>query len=195
MGSIEATPRGGQGAVADEGEQCGEDAPTAVPSFDAFISARSASLLRSAYLLTGQVELAEDLLQTAWSKVWPRWNRLARRGDPEPYVRRVLYTTYASWWRRRWTSERPTEVMPEQVGPDDNALVDLRRELLAAMAQLSRMQRAVVVLRYFDDRTEAETAAMLGCSIGTVKSHMSRAMAHLRQSPLLAGSDPGEDPT
>ena len=160
------------------------------PSFDAFVAARSGALLRSAYLLTGDAALAEDLLQTAWSKVWSRWPRLVSGGDPEPYVRRVLYTTYATWWRRRWTGERPTAAVPDEpMSGDDHAVSDLRTELLAALAVLPRGQRAVLVLRYFEDRTETETAATLGCSVGTVKSQASRALARLRTSPLLADPD------
>lgn len=75
--------------------------PSRPVDFEGFVAARSAALLRSAYLLTGDAALAEDLLQTSWAKVWPRWQALVREGDPEAYVRRVLYTTYATWWRRR----------------------------------------------------------------------------------------------
>lgn len=157
-------------------------------SFEAFVAARSRVLLRSAYLLTGEIALAEDLLQTAWSKVWPRWDRLVRAGNPEAYVRRVLFTTYATWWRRKWVAERPTAEVPDVVDADDHAVAAVRRELLDALAGLPRGQRAVVVLRYFEDRTETETAAALGCSVGTVKSKAARAMERLRQSPLL--SDP-----
>lgn len=172
-----------------------EAASVEVPTFDTFVAARSAALLRSAYLLTGEIELAQDLLQTAWSKVWPRWDRVMRGGDPEPYVRRVLYTTYASWWRRRWTGERPTDVLPEAAGADDHALAELRSVLVSALAQLSRRQRAVVVLRYFNDLTEAEIAEALGCSVGSVKTHLFRAMGRLRQSPVLVESGSGEDQT
>jgi RNA polymerase sigma-70 factor (sigma-E family) len=159
--------------------------PPVAPSFEAFVAARSPALLRSAYLLTGEAALAEDLLQTAWSKVWPRWDRLMRGGDPEPYVRRVLYTTYASWWRRKWSAEHPTAELPEAAGTDDHAASQVRRELLEALSLLPRGQRAIVVLRFFEDRTAADTAAILGCSVGTVKSQTARAMARLRRSPLL----------
>lgn len=156
-------------------------------SFEPFVAARSAALLRSAYLLTGDAALAEDLLQTAWSKVWPRWDVLVRKGDPEAYVRRILYTTYATWWRRRWTGERPTAELPDEAsGQDEQQVTVLRRALLDALATLPRGQRAVVVLRYFEDRAEVETGATLGCSVGTVKSQSARAMARLRSSPLLA---------
>lgn len=166
------------------------DEPSSSPGFEAFVAARSAMLLRSAYLLTGDAALAEDLLQTAWSKVWPKWERLARSGNPEAYVRRVLYTTYVTWWRRKWVAEHPTAELPDTVGvPDDHAAVAARRELLLALTALPRGQRAVVVLRYFEELSEIETASTLGCSVGTVKSQTARAIANLRTSPLLADAD------
>lgn len=154
-------------------------------TFDAFVVARSPVLLRSAYLLTGDLGKAEDLLQTALAKTWPRWSRVERDGSGEAYVRRVLYTTYATWWRRRWRAEVPAETLPEAAAGDAYAGVAERTELMRALAQLSAGQRAVVVLRYFEDRTEAETAELLGCSVGTVKSQCSRALARLRESPIL----------
>jgi RNA polymerase sigma-70 factor (sigma-E family) len=152
-------------------------------SFDDFVSARGDALWRSAWLLTGDSHLAEDLVQTALAKSYGAWDRV---GDPagfEAYVRRALYTTYVSWWRRRWNAERPTETLPEtpEPGPD----IALRRDLLTALSTLPRGQRAVVVLRYFEDRSERETADTLGCSVGTVKSQTSRALAALRSSDVL----------
>jgi RNA polymerase sigma-70 factor (sigma-E family) len=156
------------------------------PDFDSFVLARSAALLRSARLLTGDWALAQDLVQTALVKVWPRWDRVVRNGDPDMYVRRVMVTTYATWWRRRWRSEVPHGVVPDhaQVG-DETDLVDRRAVVAAALAGLSRGQRAVIVLRHFDDLTEAQTAAVLGCSVGTVKSQHARAVTKLRRSPQL----------
>jgi len=100
-------------------------------------------------------------------------------GDPEPYVRRVLVNTYASWWRRRWNGEKPTEVLPE-VGHDPHEAHADRQDLWTALGRLPRRQRAAVVLRYYEDLSEAETAEVLGCSVGTVKSQTSRAVATLR---------------
>jgi RNA polymerase sigma-70 factor (sigma-E family) len=154
-------------------------------TFREFVVARSTAMLRSAYLLTGDRGRAEDLLQTALVKAWPRWSRVNRDGTGEAYVRRVMYTTYATWWRRRWRGEVPTAELPDAVARDAYASVAERTELLRALAELSAGQRAVVVLRYFEDRSEVETAELLGCSVGTVKSQCARALARLRQSPIL----------
>lgn len=94
-------------------------------------------------------------------------------------MRRVMFTTYAAWWRRRWNGERPTGDLPERTMPDPDLAE--RRDLVAALARLPRGQRAVIVLRYFDDLTEAQAAAALGVSVGTVKSQASRALRTLRE--------------
>ncbi len=171
----------------DDAQPTADVAAKDLPSFDDFVATRSRSLWRSAWLLTGDAQKAEDLLQTALVKVWRRWPMVSHGGDIEAYARRALVTTYTDWWRRKWTDELPTETMPE---PDPIAssdqLADLRHDLVAALGMLSRGQRAVVVLRYFEDLTEAATAAALGCNIGTVKSQHARAMAALRSSPLLS---------
>jgi RNA polymerase sigma-70 factor (sigma-E family) len=145
--------------------------------FDEFVATRSRVLLRTAYLLTGEHALAEDLVQTALAKCWFAWGRID--GPPEPYVRRVIATTYATWWRRKWTGERPTRELPEVVAEAGTAVED-RDALWRALATLPRRQRAVVVLRYYEDLSEAETAAALGISKGTVKSQASKALAALR---------------
>ena len=152
--------------------------------FDEFVAARSSGLLRTAYLLTRDHALAEDLLQTALSKAWFAWARIDT--SPEAYVRRILVTTYSSWWRRRWNGEQATAELPEQVGPDASAASDDSHDLWAAMGRLPRRQRAVVVLRYVEDLTEAQTAELLGCSVGTVKSQTSKALAKLRIDPALS---------
>jgi RNA polymerase sigma-70 factor (sigma-E family) len=152
-------------------------------SFDTFVVGRTDRLLRTAYLLTRDHALAEDLLQTALTKAWTAWRRI--EGDPEPYVRKVLVNTYASWWRRRWTGERPTEQLPERSGAsaiDDHAE---RRDLWSALGRLPRRQQAAVVLRYYEGLSELETAELMGCSVGTVKSSTSRALARLRIDPAL----------
>lgn len=154
-------------------------------SFREFVVARSPAMLRSAYLLTGDRGKAEDLLQTALAKCWPRWSRLNRHGTGEAYVRRAMFTTYATWWQRRWRAEVPTADLPDPAERDAYSSIAERTELLRALAELSAGQRAVVVLRYFEDRTEVETADILGCSVGTVKSQCARALARLRRSPIL----------
>jgi RNA polymerase sigma-70 factor (sigma-E family) len=153
--------------------------------FAEFVSACSPRLLRTAYLLTHDRGRAEDLLQTALTKTWLAWPRIV--GDPEPYVRRTLATTYISWWRLRSHHERPTPDVMDTVTPVGSS--DERVDLWAALGRLPRRQRAVVVLRYWEDLPEAEVAAALGCSVGTVKSQASKALAKLRIDPRLAGHD------
>ena len=159
-------------------------------SFETFVAARGDALWRSAWLLTGDHQLAEDLVQTALAKSWRHWRRVGVDGF-EAYVRRVMFTTYAAWWRRKWRGERPTDELPEQsaAAPDSVG----RTDLVSALAALPRAQRAVVVLRYFEDRTERETAHLLGISVGTVKSHKARALAALRSSPHLAGEENADE--
>lgn len=153
--------------------------------FDEFVAARSSRLLRTAYLLTRDHALAEDLLQTALTKAWFSWSRID--GDPEPYVRKILVNTYASWWRRRWNGEHAYAEPPEpDPHPGGHEASDQRHDLWTAMGRLPRRQRAVVVLRFVEDLTEAETAELLGVSRGTVKSQTSKALAKLRIDPALA---------
>jgi RNA polymerase sigma-70 factor (sigma-E family) len=152
--------------------------------FDAFVVARSPALLRTAYLLVHDEALAEDLLQTSLAKAWFAWRRI--EGEREAYVRRILVTTSASWWRRRWTGEVPTSVLPERVASRDDPE---RQDLWDAIGRLPGRQRAVVVLRYLEDRTEAETAQLLGCSLGTVKSQCAKALAKLRLDEALEPAD------
>ncbi|MBA3265675.1 MAG: SigE family RNA polymerase sigma factor [Nocardioidaceae bacterium] len=161
-------------------------------SFDAFVAARGSSLWRSAWLLTGDSGLAEDLVQTALAKAWPRFEKVSKRGSFEAYVRRTMFTTYATWWRRKWRGEQPTQTLPdrETAEPHESQSAAIRLDVQTALATLSPGQRAVVVLRYFDDLTETETANQLGCSLGTVKTHHARAIRALRGSPLLQMTEP-----
>ena len=159
---------------------------SATTDFDEFVAARSTRLLRTAYLLTRDHALAEDLLQTALTKAWFAWSRI--ESDPEPYVRKILVNTYATWWRRKWNGEQAHADLPEpSPGPAPGGDGDNdRHDLWAAMGRLPRRQRAVIVLRYVEDLTEAETARLLGVSAGTVKSQTSKALAKLRIDPALA---------
>jgi RNA polymerase sigma-70 factor (sigma-E family) len=152
--------------------------------FDAFVAARSRGLLRTAYLLTRDHGQAEDLLQTALTKSWFAWRRID--GAPEVYVRKVIVTTYATWWRRRWRGETPTAELPDTAAPDGTTAVDSRDALDRAIGRLPRRQRAIIVLRYYEDLSEAEIATALGISAGTVKSQASRALATLRRSADLS---------
>ena len=154
--------------------------------FRDFVESRSRPLLRSAWLLTGDWALAEDLVQTALASTRVRWPRIVRRDAPELYVRRVIVSTYLSWNRRRWRGEVPSGDMPELLAPGDvMADSDLHESVRLELDRLPHRQRAVLVLRYFDDLTEAQTAQILGCSVGTVKSQASRALAKLRDSPTI----------
>jgi RNA polymerase sigma-70 factor (sigma-E family) len=149
--------------------------------FDGFVVDRSPALLRTAYLLVRDEGLAEDLLQTALTKAWFAWKRIE---DPEAYVRRIMVTTSASWWRRRWNGETPTEAHDLSQVPDTGEPVTAP-DLWMAIGHLPRRQRAVVVLRYVEDRTEVETATLMGCSVGTVKSQCAKALAKLRSDGAL----------
>ncbi|GIJ48508.1 hypothetical protein Val02_53940 [Virgisporangium aliadipatigenens] len=158
--------------------------------FREFVAARSPALLRTAYLLTGDWGIAEDLLQTALTKTYLAWLRLGVIESVEPYARRVLVTTATSWWRRRWHRERPTAVLPDREATDG---VDERaeRDLLWRFVQgLPNRQRAVLVLRFYEDQTEAETARLLGVSVGTVKSQCARALTTLRARMAEQGIEP-----
>jgi RNA polymerase sigma-70 factor (sigma-E family) len=157
--------------------------------FAEFVAARSPALLRAAWLLTGDAGKAEDLLQTALARTWRGWPRISGGGNPEAYVRRMLYTTYLTWWRRRWRAEVPTEGLPGYAERADLADVAdrsaVRDAVARALARLPRGQRAVVVLRFFEDRSVQETADLLGCSTGTVKTQCARALAALRADPAM----------
>ncbi|MBP0453155.1 MULTISPECIES: SigE family RNA polymerase sigma factor [unclassified Kitasatospora] len=152
----------------------------ATPDFEEFVAARSPRLLRVAWLLTGDPHLAEDLLQTALAKVWPKWEKISIE-HPEAYVRRVLVNAHVSWWRRRWHGELPHGELPEPpTDADPFEDVVLGQVVAAAVRALPPRQRAVVVLRYFEDLSVEETAEALGCSTGTVKSQTHRALLALR---------------
>src|SRR5262245_16926133 len=119
--------------------------------------------MRSACLLTGNEASAEDLLQSALVRLWPRWSKVERDGGVDAYVRRILVSTYINGWRRRWRGEVPTTLMPDGPVPTDpHAAADLRIAVRHALAELPPRQRAVVVLRYFEDLTEVQTAQALG---------------------------------
>jgi RNA polymerase sigma-70 factor (sigma-E family) len=153
--------------------------------FADFVSARSHRLLHAAWLLTGDIGRAEDLLQTVLAKAWRHWGRI-ESGDAEPYARRMLYTTYISWWRRRWRAERPAATVPDQPSDPDMATRAADRDVLQrALTRVSRQQRAVLVLRFLEDLSVADTADLLGCSPATVKTQTARALTALRDDPQL----------
>ncbi|MEU9047098.1 MULTISPECIES: SigE family RNA polymerase sigma factor [unclassified Kitasatospora] len=153
----------------------------ATPDFEEFVAACGPKLLRVAWLLTGDRHQAEDLLQTALAKVWPKWDRIAI-DRPEAYLRKVLVNCHVSWWRRRWTGELPHGELPDRpsVGADPYEDVVLGQVVAQAVRALAPRQRAVVVLRFFEDLSVEETAEVLRCSTGTVKSRTHHALAALR---------------
>ena len=155
-------------------------------NFRSYVAARSPALLRTAYLLTGNRADAEDLLQTALAKAYLSWDRIRDREAVDGYVRRVMINTQTSWWRRRKVDEYATDELPERPGRDATADLDLHDALWTALSALPKRQRAMVVLRYYEDLSEAETAQVMGVSVGTVKSTTSRALAKLRETSSLS---------
>jgi len=157
--------------------------------FRRFVLGRQRSLLRTAWLLTGDWAAAEDIVQMALVRAWPHWSRVSASGGSEAYVRRIIVNRATDWRRRRSAVEVPTPLLPDAppvLGVPD---ADLQRLLITAVRGLPSRQRAVIVLRYFDDLTEAQTAAAMGCAVGTVKSQASKALASLRRDPRLADLD------
>ncbi|MEU6424449.1 SigE family RNA polymerase sigma factor [Microbispora sp. NPDC046973] len=155
-------------------------------SFREFVAGHQQALMRTAYLLTGEAHQAEDLLQSVLLKVLRRWSRLSRVEHPEAYARKALVNQHISWRRRRVRSELPTAELPDRSYSSEDSTV-LRLVMRRALMRLPPRQRAVIVLRYYEDRTERETAALMNCSIGTVKSQAHYALARLRElAPELA---------
>jgi RNA polymerase sigma-70 factor (sigma-E family) len=159
---------------------------TATPDggFESFVIARRDALHRTAYRLTRDHALAEDLVQSALAKAWTRWSRIDE--NPEGYVRTVMVHTYLRSSRRRWRGEHPTAELPEQILPAADAPIEDRGPLIDALSALPRRQRTVIVLRFAEDLSEAQTAALMGTTVGTVKSQTAKALARLRVDPHLA---------
>lgn len=174
-----------------------DDAPPGAgveAEFAAFVAARTPALLRTAYLLTGDQHAAEDLVQSALARAHRSWRRLHHTGNAEAYTRRIMYHLQVSWWRRRRVGETLAGEVPEpRAARADHATdISLRITLRAALAKLTTKQRAVLVLRYFEDLGEAEVAQILGVSVGTVKSQTARALARLREvAPELHDASAG----
>lgn len=152
--------------------------------FEDFVAARGQALQRFGYLLTSDWALAEDLVQTALARAYPRWSRIDG-DDPEAYVRKILVNTWLSWWRRRWRGEVPTDSLPEVATRDLYPDVDRRHAITAALARLPPRQRLVLVLRYHEDLPEQRVAELLGISVGTVKSQAAKALIKLRTDGAL----------
>ncbi|HEY8458539.1 MAG TPA: SigE family RNA polymerase sigma factor [Actinopolymorphaceae bacterium] len=150
--------------------------------FEAYMNARQSSLLRTAYLLTGDRDSAEDLVQTAFAKLYLSWDKVRRRDMLDAYMRRIIVNENNALWRRGWRrKEVTTDEVPEN-GPTHDQYDHGERSALWNFVQtLPRRQRAVIVLRFYEDLSEAETADILGVSVGTVKSQTSRALASMRE--------------
>ncbi len=168
--------------------------------FESWVRASHPRLRRLAYLLTGDLDQAEDLLQSAYAKVLPRWKKVSTYNSPEAYMHRVMVNLRTSWWRRSRNREWSTGEIPEAARratiPDEGDAVVQSQVLLAALRELPERQRAAVVLRHWCDLSEEETADVMNCSVGTVKSNASRGRAHLRaaltQSPDVSGAQKGD---
>ena len=150
-------------------------------AFTEFVVQVERPLLRTAYLLTGDHGHAEDLVQTTLVKAHRHWDRVQRADSPLAYVRRVLVTSHVSWRRRLSTSEQVIESVPDRAGEDLQARQATTDLVRTALQELSPRVRAVVVLRWFEDLTEVETARVLGCSPSTVSTHAARGLATLRR--------------
>jgi len=166
-----------------------------VEEFEQWAHARSGALARSAYLLTGDRHLAEDLLQETLTRVAQRWRKVSRQGAPDAYARTVMHHLAIDVWRRR--RSRPAEVLgapTPELGAPEGGDVERRLVLRHALAGLTVRQRAVLSLRFYEDLTEVETARVLGCSVSTVKSTAREALARLRATAPehLAEFAPGE---
>jgi len=169
--------------------QCREELlldPTAERAFGDFVVARSQALCRFAFLLCGDWHRAEDAVQTAFTKLYLRWDKLDAAGSVDAYVRRVVLTTVVDERRRGWSRrEAPSAGVPDQGSVADPAGASTERlAILGALAQLAPRQRAVLVLRFWEDLAVEQVAAVLGCSEGTVKSQTARGLERLR---LLLG--------
>jgi RNA polymerase sigma-70 factor (sigma-E family) len=153
--------------------------PPSDAEFSEFVHASWPALYRTAYLLLGDRGLAEDLVQTALAKTYASWGKVRELDAARGYARTTLANTASSWFRKKsWRNEHPTERLQEQAYDDDPSV---RPAIMYALAQLPPRQRAVVVLRFYDDLSVADTAHALGCAEGTVKSQTSDALAALRR--------------
>lgn len=171
-------------------ETLGASPPDAPQDFESYVRAGQRHHKRLAFLLTGDLDQAEDLLQAAYAKVYPRWAKISTYDVPDAYLRRVMVNLRTSWWRRSRNREVAVAELPQRVVasvPDPAEQLAESAALLAALQSLPDRQRAAVVLRHWCDLSEAETAAAMKCSVGTVKSSTNRGLAHLRTALAEAG--------
>lgn len=156
--------------------------------FEGFAATRWRRLVRTAYLLTGDYHEAEDVVQATFAKVFRNWSRISRLEEPDAYVHRALVNNNLSRHRRRRVRQLLVPVLPDRAHTAGGGHRDVeeRSVLLQALAELPQRQRAVVVLRYWEDMSEHQVAEILGCSLGNVKSQANRGLAKLRRHPALA---------
>lgn len=154
-------------------------------TFEEFVTGRQAGMFRAAFLITGDRHLAEDLVQGSLERAYQNWRRVVAAGNPDAYVRRIMVNLATDWWRsRRYMSETNLAEMAHTASTEaGHAEQAERRDLiLRALRNLPTRMRVVLVLRYYEDLSEAETAAIMGCSVGTVKSQASRALDRMRDA-------------
>jgi RNA polymerase sigma-70 factor (sigma-E family) len=157
--------------------------------FREFMQGRWPVMVRLAYGLTGDRGHAEEVAQAAFAKAYAAWPKVVRAGSPDAYVRQIVVNEFRNRFRKRRVHELFTDVLPDAITADTSPGIDSRAALVTALRALAPKQRAVIVLRYWLDLTEAEAATALNCSVGTVKSQTSRALAILRKSPELVEGD------
>lgn len=154
--------------------------------FRDFMAGKWPTLVRLAYGLTGDRGLAEDLAQATLADVYASWSKVSRASDPDAYTFRILFNVNKGRFRKKRVAEQFAATLPDEGIPDSTGAVDQRTVVMSALMELTPKQRAAVLLRYFEDLSEAQTAEVLGCSVGTVKSQTFDALARLRRSPHLA---------
>ena len=157
--------------------------------FTDFVATHGAQLLRTACLVTGDSHLGEDLVQTALTKAYGSWSTVRQADHPVAYVRRLMINTHLSWLRRLTNTERPLERFPDAATGDHQSAHAETDEMRRALLTLSPRVRTAVVLRYFDDLSEADTATLMGCSRSTVNNHVTRGLGALRALLAAAGDD------
>jgi RNA polymerase sigma-70 factor (sigma-E family) len=164
--------------------------------FEEYVAARGPALERYAYVLTGDAQRSQDLVQTALVKAYRRWSWVVRSGHPDAYVRRIVTTSFLDWRRRRGSREQVLADPPEPrtTVPDHAERVAVRDEVRRALGTLTPQQRAVLVLRHYEGYDDAAIAALLGCSAGTVRTHASRGAQRLR-AVLQPVPQPTSEPT
>ncbi|MEW2496609.1 SigE family RNA polymerase sigma factor [Streptomyces nodosus] len=172
---------------ASYGEEPGERRSTAEAEFTAYVEERRASLYATAYHLTGDRFEAEDLLQSALFSTYRAWDRISDKAAVGGYLRRTMTNLHISAWRRRKLNEYPTEELPETAGDTDAMRgTELRAVLWQALARVPELQRTMLVLRYYEGRTDPEIADILGISVGTVKSSIWRSLRRMREDEALS---------